>query len=95
MNYNPISLTYSDEKLRILVEEYITMQKKEVTFKGVCDYILYRAMEEERTKGVGLYESDELAPADCDRVSVILNKIVEEKRIAFGANNTQYIKEAN
>ena len=52
-------------------------------------------MEEERTKGVGLYESDELAPADCDRVSVILNKIVEEKRIAFGANNTQYIKEAN
>ena len=27
-NTNPISVTYTDEKLRILVEEYITMQKK-------------------------------------------------------------------
>lgn len=26
---------YPDEKLRILVEEYITMQKKQFTFKGV------------------------------------------------------------
>lgn len=34
-NTNPISVTYSDEKLRILVEEYITMQRKEFTFKGV------------------------------------------------------------
>lgn len=32
---NPISVTYSDEKLRILVEEYFTQQKNEFTFKGV------------------------------------------------------------
>lgn len=57
------------------------MQKKEFTFKGVCSYILCRAMEEERTKGDGLYESNELAPTDCDRVSSILDKIVTVHRI--------------
>ena len=41
-NNKSISVTYTDEKLRILVEEYITMQKKEFTFKGVCPYFLYR-----------------------------------------------------
>ena len=80
-NTQSISVTYSDEKLRILVEEYITMQKSEFTFKDVCSFILYRAMEEERTKNNGLYQSNELAPADCDRVSKILDKIVAEQRI--------------
>ena len=81
-NTNPISVTYSDEKLRILVEEYITMQKKDFTLKGVCSFILYRAMEEERTKCDGLYESDQLNPVDNERVSKILDKIVADGRIA-------------
>lgn len=85
-NANPISVTYSDEKLRILVEEYITMQKKEFTFKGVCSYILHRAMEEERTKDEGLYESDQLSSADSERVSKIMDKIVAEQRIAISAS---------
>ena len=84
---NPISVTYSDSKLRILVEEYITMQKKEFTFKEVCSYILYRAMEEERTKSEGLYESNELAPADCERVSRILEKIIVESRLTTNTGN--------
>lgn len=74
-------MTYSDEKLRILVEEYITQQKKGFTFKSACSFILYRAMEEERTKTNGLYESNELAPVDCERVSCILEKIIREGRI--------------
>ena len=45
-NNNPISVTYSDSKLRILVEEYITMQKHEFIFKSLCSFVLYRAMEE-------------------------------------------------
>lgn len=45
-NTNPISVTYSESKIHVLVEEYITMQRKEFTFKGVCSYILYRAMDE-------------------------------------------------
>lgn len=42
---NAISINYTDQQLRILVEEYITMQRTSFTFKGVCSYILYRAME--------------------------------------------------
>lgn len=37
---NSISVTYSDAKLRILVEEYITQQKSGFTLKGVCSYVL-------------------------------------------------------
>lgn len=58
------------------------MQKKDFTFKGVCSFILYRAMEEERTNSTGLYDSDVLAQTDCDRVSKILDKMVAERRIA-------------
>lgn len=87
------------------MEEYITQQKTDFTFKGVCAYILYWAMDEgcvsaraegtrslcraqagstegqERTNCTGLYESDELAPADSERISKILKQIVAEQRI--------------
>ena len=93
MNTNPISVTYSDEKLRILVEEYITMQKKDFTFKGICSYIMYRAMEEERTSNSGLYESNELSSADCEKVSKILEQIVAEHRIAAIGSGFVKVKE--
>ena len=64
------------------------MQKKEFTFKGVCSYILYRAMEEERASKNGLYESDQLSHTVCERVSDILQKIVYEQRIAPVAAKT-------
>ena len=35
-NNTAISVTYSDSKLRILVEEYITMQKHDFTFKSLA-----------------------------------------------------------
>lgn len=90
-----IKVTYSDPKLRILVEEFIAMQKAEFSFQGVCSYILYRAMEEERTTNTGLYESNQLDAVDCDRVRVILEKIVGEGRIKedICGNEKQYIKQ--
>ncbi len=42
---NNISLTYSNAELRNLIEEFITQQKAEFTFKGVCSYIAYWAMD--------------------------------------------------
>ena len=87
---NPISVTYSDQQLHILIEEFIAMQRSEFTFKGVCSYILYRAMEEERTVGSKIYESNLLESNDCDRVSGILEKIVGEGRIE--KDETKFIK---
>ena len=85
-NNNPISVTYSDPHLRILVEEYITMQKHEFTFSGLCSYVLYCAMEEEKSATVSLYESNQLSPADCERISYILRKILKEGRLLCGTD---------
>lgn len=93
---NPIQVTYSDDRLRIFVEEYITMQKHEFTFKSLCSYVLYRAMEEEKTASTGLYESNQLSTADCERISNILRKIVKEDRLTCGTDtfvdDTQFVK---
>lgn len=95
-NNTAITVTYSDEQLRTLVEEFITMQKHDFTFKDICSYILYWAKEEGKTANDGLYESNELAPADCERISVILRKIINECRITSRttvfSDNTQFVK---
>ena len=80
-NNNAISVTYSDARLRIIVEEYITMQKHEFTFKDLCSYVLYWAKEEGKTANTGLYESNQLDAADCERISNIIRKIIKEGRI--------------
>lgn len=84
-NNNPISVTYSDEKLRILVEEYITMQKHEFTFKDLCSYVLFLGKEEGKTANIVLYDSNQLDAADCERISVILRKIISEGRLTYDA----------
>ena len=88
----PISVTYSDERLRTLVEEFITMQKHEFTFKEVCSYVLYWAKEEGKTANTGLYESNELDKADGDWLAQILEKIVQEGRITASDNNARFLK---
>ena len=87
---NAISVTYTDQQLRILTEEYIAMQRSEFSFKCVCSYILYRAMEEGRTANNGIYESNQLEMKDSERVSIILDKIVGEGRIE--KNDALFIK---
>lgn len=94
IDINPISINYSDEKLRILVEEYITQQRNSFTLKGVCSYVLYWAMEDGHTTGAALFESNQLAQTDCDRVSSVLQKIVCEGRIT-AAENDSYCKTLN
>lgn len=84
---NPIKVTYSDEKLRVLVEEYITMQKHEFVFKSLCSYVLYWAKEEGFTNEDGLYESNQLSSNDCVRLSGVLEKLVRESRIIASGHN--------
>jgi len=85
MANNTLSINYSDEKLRILVEEYITQQKSSFTLEGVCSYVLYCAMEDGHSASSGLFESDQLAPTDRKRISGVLENVVSEGRIiAYG-----------
>ena len=85
---NPIRINYSDARLRVLIEEYITQQRSAFTLAGVCSYVLYWAMEDGHTTNTGLFESSQLAPTDFQRVCAVLEKIVQEGRIA--ADGEQY-----
>ena len=82
MNSAPITISYSNEMLRVLVEEYITQQRSTFTLNGVCSYVLYWAMEGGHTTNAGFYESNRLTQNDCDRISGVLDKIVHDGRIA-------------
>ena len=86
-NTNAISINYSDEKLRILVEEYITQQRKEFSFQGLCSYILYWVMEDNHS----LYDSYKMAASDSERLSCILDSIVSDGRIVKVADNYQLL----
>ena len=90
-NTTTIQVTYSSERLRTLVEEFITMQKHEFSFSGLCSYVLYWAKEEGKTANTGLYESNELASSDCDRLCRVIEKIISEGRIS-AADNTKFVK---
>lgn len=91
-NTNPISVKYSDEQLRTLVEEFITMQKHDFSFKDLCSYVLYWAKEEGKTSNTGLYESNDLDAADGKRLSLVLEKIVGEGRIVATDDNIRFLK---
>ena len=88
---NPIALAYTDSELRTLVDEFIFQKKKEFTFKSLCSFILYWAMEEGKTAGNGsaIRESNELRESNQGRVQSILDSIVKDGRIAIvhGDNN--------
>lgn len=84
-NNNTIAINYSDEKLRILVEEYITQQRKEFSFKGLCSYILYWAMED----NPALYDSYQITASDSERLSGILDSIVKDGRLVKDSDHYQ------
>ena len=93
---NPITLAYSDAELRILVEEFVVQQKKDFTFRSLCSFILYWAMEEGKTVGNGIIirKGYELQGSDQDRIRCILESIAKDGRnaIAHGDNNRFEVK---
>ena len=88
---NPIRINYTDAQLRVLVEEYIVQQRSTFTLQGVCSYILYWAMDEGTPDG--LFQGYHMRPTDTDRVSHVLEKIVNEGRIVTKGN--QFTKMMN
>lgn len=77
---------YTEKELAVLVEEYITQQRKEFTLKGLFSYIVYWGMEDKRIDG------DQLSEAEKEKVNAILNRIIKDGRISATAVRT-YIKQ--
>ena len=88
-----IGIDYTEPQIRVLVEEYIIRQRGTFSFRGVCDYILYWAMEDGHTisAGTNICESNQLCIADCERVKVVLKKIAIEGRIEFNGDSIIFL----
>lgn len=87
---NPVSLTYSEEELRTIIEQYISICDLEFSYKAICHYILERAKQEGKVPNAEYtqYGSSELNPLSGIMVSRLLWEMIWEKKIfvAFGAN---------
>ena len=90
---NPVSLTYSEEELRTIIEQYISAQDYEFSYKSICHYVLDKAKQEGKVPNAGCtqYSSSELNPFSGIVVSRLLWEMIWEKKIfvAFGANPYQ------
>ena len=89
-----MSVTYTDAQLRNLVEEYITQQKSGFTLKGLCSYVLYWAVEDDKVaQGHSLIVSNAISNADQQRVKRLLEAVVTDGRIAVSAESSaKYVK---
>ena len=89
INNKPVSVVYSNAELRNLVEEYITQQKSEFTLKGVCSYVLYWAVEDDKVaQGDSLIVSNAISNADQQRVKRLLEAVVTDGRIVSVSDGT-------
>lgn len=78
----PVSVTYTDAELRNIVEEYITQQKSEFTLKGVCSYVIYWTVEDDKVADANsIIGRNEIHPNDQKRVKHILDAIIKDGRI--------------
>ena len=90
---NTIAINYSDEKLRILVEEYITQQRKDFTLKGVCSYILYWAMEDGKAmqEGKTFFDGSDIEDSDQQRINHLLDTIAADGRLTKETDHYQLL----
>ena len=80
---NPIKISYTDARLRVLVEEYITQRRGPFTLKDVCSYILYWAMEEGKAtqSDNNLIDGETVCQVDSERINRFLKQVVSEGRM--------------
>lgn len=68
---------------------YITQQKSYITLKGVCSYVLYWAVEDDKAaQGHSLIESNAISNADQQRVKRLLEAVVTVGRIVSVSDGT-------
>ena len=92
-----VAISYTDAELRNLVEEFIAQQRSDFTFKGLCSFILYWAVEDGRIakEQNSLFEGRELHSGDQDRVRNILDSIALDGRIAMTGEELSFRKALN
>lgn len=87
---NPVPVTYTQEELRQVIEDYLNDVTTEFSFRGLCSYIIDKAITEGKVRDANhtQYSSREINPSSAIEVSKYLWELIWDKRIfiAFGEN---------
>lgn len=87
---NPVPVTYTQEELNQVIEDFLKGGTTEFSFRGLCSYIVEKAIKEGKVPNAShtQYGSRELNPSSAIEVSKCLWELIWDKRIfiAFGEN---------
>lgn len=87
---NPVPVTYTQEELRLVIDDYLNDVTLEFSFRGICSYIIDKAITEGKVPDAShtQYSSREMSPLSAIEVSKYLWELIWDKKIfiAFGEN---------
>lgn len=87
---NPVPVTYTQEELSQVINDYIDGVSMEFSFKGLCYYIIEKAISEGKVRNASntQYSSREMNSLSSIEVSKYLWQLIWDKKIyiAFGEN---------
>ena len=87
---NPVPVTYTQEELKQVVEDYLKDVTPEFSFRSLCSYIVEMAIKDGKVHNAShtQYSSREMSPFSAIEVSRCLWELIWDRRIfiAFGEN---------
>lgn len=87
---NPVPVTYTQEELKQVVDNYLKDMTTEFSFRSLCSFIVDKAIDEGKVYNAGhtQYSNHDLNPISAIEVSKYLWELIWDKRIfiAFGEN---------
>ena len=87
---NPVPVTYTQEELRQVIDDYLKGVTTEFSFRGICSYIIDKAIKNGKVRDAShtQYSSREINPLSAIEVSKYLWELIWAKKIfiAFGDN---------
>lgn len=87
---NPVPVTYTQEELRQVIDDYLKDVTTEFSFRSLCSYIIDNAIAEGKVPNAShtQYSSREMSPLSAIEVSKCLWELIWDKKIfiAFGEN---------
>lgn len=87
---NPVPVTYSQEEMKQVINDYLKDVTSEFSFRSLCSYIIDKAINEGKVRDAihTQYSSRQMNPLSAIEVSKYLWELIWDKKIfiAFGEN---------
>lgn len=90
---NPVPVTYTNEELKIVVNDFLNSIETEFSFSRLSAYVLERAIIEKKVRNAETtqYSNRNLNPRVSIEVSRLLWELIWEKKIFIVFGNNPYI----